>query len=166
MLGASESDVPKSVKGVGVKMDANDVLRYAIQIPCFLGLFEFKDLLDLNIVKNNVGFIVINNEHAIAVYITDETIDVLDPLGPTNVTTFGPICEFLAIHLPCKRLRMNSKLQSDSSNNCALFCLLFLFMRCHGHSFQDVLNTFNCDLEENDKIVKNMFQSIFTPVNK
>ena len=145
-------------------MDVNKVLQYGLQIPCFLGVYEFKDLLDINIVKNQLGFIVIHQEHAIAVYITDETIDVLDPLGPSNVDTFGPICEFLATHLPCKRLRINSKIQSDSSNSCALFCLLFLFLRCHGQTFQDIVGAFNCDLEQNEKLVKNMFDSVF--VNK
>ena len=142
-------------------MDANNILRYGVKIKCFLGVFQLADLPLLNIVKNDVGFIVIHQEHAIAVYITDRTIDVLDPLGPSNISTFGPICEFLNAHLPCKLLRMNSKLQSDTSNNCALFCLLFIYLRCHGHSFQEAVNIFTCSVDDNDQVVQKMFGSIF-----
>ena len=142
-------------------MDANSILRYGLQIPCFLGVFQLSDLSVLNVVKN-VCFIIIHEEHAIAVNITAETIEILDPLGPTNATTFHPVCQFLETHLPCKLLQMNSKLQSDTSSKCAIFCLLFLFLRCNNYSFQDAVNVFSCNYADNDRIAEEMFNSVFT----
>ena len=143
-------------------MDANSILKFGLQIPCFLGVFELSDLPVMNVVKHNVCFIVIHKNHAIAVYIATNTIDVLDPLGPTNIDTFKPICDFLDTHIPTKILRMNSKIQSDISKNCALFCLLFLYMRCNDYSFQDSVGVFSCDYIDNDKIAEDMFNSFFT----
>ena len=137
-------------------MDVNSILRYGVKIPCFLGVYGLSDLLNINIVSNNVGFIVVHNNHSIAVFITETTIDVLDPLGPTNKETFGPICEFLSSHLPCKLLRMNSKLQSDVSEKCALFCLVFLFLR-QCYSFHQSISFFTCDYVKNDETINNLF---------
>lgn len=142
-------------------MDANSIVHYGRKIPCFLGVYELSDMPHINIVSNNIGFIIVHNEHAMAVFITDSTIDVLDPLGPTNKETFGPICEFLSNHLPCKLLRMNSKLQSDDSKKCALFCLLFLFLRCQSYSFHDSISFFTCDYEGNDETIDDIFNRVF-----
>ena len=147
-------------------MEARHIQQYGSQIPCFLGVFQLSDLAVLNVVKNNVSFIVIHDNHAIAVNITSTTIDVMDPLGPSNFNTIRPICEFLAIHLPCKLLQMNSKLQSDTSEKCAVFCLLFLFMRCNNYSFQEAVNVFTCDYIDNDRISQEMFNLFFIPVSE
>ena len=142
-------------------MNANKILRYGLEIPCFLGVFQLPDLAKLNVVKNNVGFIVIHDDHAIAVFVTETSIDLLDPLGPQNNKTFIPICKFLSSHLPCKLLRINTKLQADSSSKCAEFCLLFLYLRCNNYSFHATVNLFTCEYDKNDQTVTNLFNMYF-----
>jgi len=138
------------------------VLEYGIKIPGFLGVFMVDDLPKINIVKHDISFVVIHHEHAIAVYITENEIDILDPLGPGNFTTFGPLCEFLGTHLPCKLLRMNTKIQSNTSDKCAKFCLTFLFLRRDGESFYESVAKLNCDKPDSDKTVDFLFDQIFT----
>ena len=142
-------------------MELSKIRNYGRQIPCFLGVFQAEDLLKLNITKNEIGFIVVEKEHAIGIYITKTTIDVMDPLGPENADIFSPICTFLAEHLPCKTLNMCSKIQADESQKCAKFCLLYLYLHCLGYSFTTIINYFSCDYMKNDDKVDALFDSFF-----
>ena len=142
-------------------MERNDILAVGRKITCYLGTFEISELDHLNIVKNDIGFIVIEQEHAVAVYITEKSIEVFDPLGLGNSAVFSPICAFLAEHLPCKSLQISAKFQSDLSNSCAKFCLIFLYLRCHGYPFHTVHNLFSCDLVSNEHKVDALFDSLF-----
>lgn len=151
------SVVPKNT------MDGKDVVRYGSRkIPCFLGVYQLTDLNALNIVKPNVSFIVIEQGHAVAVYITDISIDLFDPLGISNSRIFSPICFFLKNHLPCKKLNINSKIQSEKSSNCAKFCLIYLYLRCKKFSFQETVRLFSCKISENDEIVADLFKKYFS----
>ena len=142
-------------------MDGEDVLRYGRSIPCFLGVFELDDLLKLNVVKVEVGLIVIYNEHAIALYFTEDQVEIFDALGLENKNVLQTVCQFLKVHLPCKRLRLNTKIQSSGSQKCAYFCLVYLFFRCRSYTFDHILNLFSCDLKTNDERVSRLFKLHF-----
>ena len=142
-------------------MDGKDVLKYGKKIPCFLGVYLLKDVVTLNITKNDVSFIIIHNEHAVAIHITLTTIEVFEPLGFENKVIVEPICTFLKTHLPCKTLYINSKVQSDTSIDCAKYCLLFIYLRCKNYSFYKVLSLFSCDLEHNNIRLNKLFDRFF-----
>jgi len=148
------------------KMDGADVLRHGQKIRCFLGVFELADLAKLNIVKNNVSLIVIHNEHAIAIFCGLDQVEVFDPFGLEgrnfgNRQILDVVCGFLKEHLPCKSLRINTSIQSSGSQKCAYFCLVYLFFRCRGYTFGDVVNLFSCNLQENDRRVEELFNLHF-----
>ena len=143
------------------KMELANIIKHGLGIPKFLGTFLLKDLRSLNVVKNDVGFIIIYNHHAVAVYICENTIDIMDPLGFQSSEAFQPICTFLANHLPGKILRIASRIQSDFSDKCAKFALVFLYLRCTGYSFQSALQLYNLDYVKNDEKVDALFKSFF-----
>jgi len=142
-------------------MDVNDINSHGLNIPCFLGVFLIADLKNLNIVKNNVALIVVHQGHAIAVHITKTNIEVMDPLGMSNKKIFSPICLFLKNHLPCKKLLINSKIQSDGSDHCAKYCLVYLYLRCNHLSFHKIMLLFSCETNNNDFRVDKLFARYF-----
>jgi hypothetical protein len=142
-------------------MNAQIISKWSKQIPCFLGIYELKDLKYVNIVKNHVSFLVIHKEHAIGIYVDEKSVDIFDPLGVKNFLVYGPIYEFLAVHLPCKKLNLSLKLQSDKSIACAKFCLVFLMLRCQSYTFCEVINLFTIDTEKNEKKIEIFFNCLF-----
>lgn len=144
-----------------VIMDGAVVKKFGIKIRNFLGVFQMADLEKLNIVKNDIGFIIIHNEHAVAVYTDEYYIDVFDSLGLEDKSILSPICVFLKEHLPCKTLRVNTKVQDSGSNTCAKYALLYLLFRSRGHSFNKIVGLFTCDYSANDKKVKKLFKHFF-----
>jgi hypothetical protein len=142
-------------------MNSIDIKKFGSKIPCFLGCYSLKNLETVNIVKNNVGLIVINENHAIAIYITEKSIDVFDPFGNKNSKVFNPICKFLKLHLPTKILNFSAKIQAEKSNLCAKFCLVYLKLRCEGISFCEIIAYFTTELPHNDLIVTRLFKCLF-----
>ena len=142
-------------------MEPSKVLKHGLKIPGFLGTFPLKNLQNLNVVKNKVSFIVVNNQHAVAVYIDELTIDILDPLGFQHSEAFSTICSFLSDHSPGKTLRIGPKIQSDTSSKCAKFALVFLYLRSTGYSFMSTLQLYSHDQERNDDKVQSLFTTFF-----
>jgi hypothetical protein len=142
-------------------MEGEKINKYGLKIPCYLGTFIITDLVKLNIVKNDVSLIIIHEQHAIAVYITEQTIDLFDPLGPGNKKVYSPVFKFLKEHLPCKKLNICAKIQADKSNLCAYFALVFLKLRCKGYSFCEVINLFSGDTKKNDEKIISYFDCLF-----
>ena len=141
-------------------MELEDIVEFGTKIPCFLGVFFPEDLFKLNITKTKIGFICVSDEHAIAVFISDETIEVFDPLGPANAL-FSPLCQFLYNNLPCKTLKISGQIQSDTSSQCAQFCLIFLMLRCLGYDYETIASYYSCDLMANDDKASALFDNLF-----
>lgn len=55
----------------------------------------------------------------------------------------------------CKHFRWNSiQLQSESSDVCGQYCLMFLYYMSSGLGMEKFLNNFSADLEKNDELVR------------
>ena len=143
-------------------MNSIEINKFGMKIPCFLGCYSIIQLENVNIVKNNVGFIVINENHAISIYITDTSIDIFDPFGKNNRKVFSPICKFLKEHLPTKTLNFSAKIQAENSDLCAKFCLVFLKLRCEGFSFCEIIANFSTQYSNNDATVIDLFNCLFS----
>lgn len=148
------------------KMDANVVVKYGKKIPCFIGVFLIEGLKKLSVFKPYTCLIIITNSHAVALRFEANTIELFDPLGLKNTQNLCEIFKFLKRHLPCKRLVVNTKIQSNSSVQCAKFSLLFLFLRNKGYTFNDFLNLFSEDYNANDSKVRKYFKTFFTKRRK
>jgi hypothetical protein len=55
----------------------------------------------------------------------------------------------------------NIHIQSDSSETCGKFCVLFLCYRSRGMSFKNFLNLFSPELEYNEIFVDELFRKLF-----
>ena len=150
-----------NVVGVNGVMDGSEIKCFGRKIPCFLGVFKLDDLQKLNVVKNHIGFIIIHEGHAVALYTDENYIDVFDSLGLQNKSIISPICIFLKTHLPCKTLRVNTKIQGSGSENCAKYALLYLRLRSRGYSFNQITRLFSCDSVANDKRIRKLFNQCF-----
>lgn len=147
-------------------MDANVVVKYGKKIKCFIGVFLIEGLKKLTILKPHTCLIVIIKNHAIALRFEQNYIELLDPLGLKNAKILSPVFQFLKRHLPCKKLLVNTKIQSDSSSECAKFSLVFLYLRNHGFSYNDFLNIFSNDFANNDVKIKVYFDKFFVTSEK
>ena len=59
----------------------------------------------------------------------------------------------------CKSFRWNTvQLQSDTSDVCGQYCIMFLSYMCKGLGFEKFLDNFSKNLEKNDDIVRSFIQ--------
>ena len=55
----------------------------------------------------------------------------------------------------------NVTLQSNFSNVCGKYCLMYLYFKTQNYSLLDFVNNFSADRISNDKIVETMYQNVF-----
>ena len=61
----------------------------------------------------------------------------------------------------CKQFTWNTRpLQSDTSNVCGQFCIMFLNYMSRGNKMKDFINIFTTDLRRNDKIAKSYVERL------
>ena len=84
----------------------------------------------------------------------------MDSLGDALYFDSYGIPPFVADHIKrlrknCKQFRWNAvRLQSDSSDVCGQYCLMFLYFMSSGVGFQEFLNHFSADFDKNDELVQ------------
>ena len=142
-------------------MSVENVVNFGRKIKCFLGVFSPESLTNLHVLKNNTCFIIFSNSHAIGVRIESKRVEIFDPLGFQNSKTVNFLCIFLKRHLPCKLLFVNTRIQSDKSENCAYFVLVYLYLRAAGYSLAEYLTYFSENFSKNDSRVRSLFKSAF-----
>ena len=52
------------------------------------------------------------------------------------------------------------RLQAPDSDKCGKYCLFYTHVKCKGESFVDILAYFKANLDENEKLVDQYFQSL------
>lgn len=142
-------------------MDGENVVKFGVRISCFLGVFSVKHLKKMSVFKSRTCLIIIEKSHAIAVRFESSKVEVFDPLGLQNSESLNSFFSFLKRHLPCKKLILNTKVQANTSTQCAKFCLAFLYLRNHGYSFNKFLELFSENFKENDLIIRKLFANLF-----
>ena len=158
-MGGDEGGAEKGGMSVG------NVVKFGTRLNCFLGVFSPEMLKDLHVFKNNTCFIVFSESHALGVRIEPKRIEIFDPLGFKSSRTVNFLFQFLKRHLPCRLLFVNTKIQAESSENCAYFVLLYLFYREAGYSMAEYLNCFSENFSENDTRVRDLFRGAFLTRN-
>ena len=133
-----------------------------------LGVYAANSLPTSNFSKR-VGLIANTDEatspgkHWVSLFIPAKGLpEFFDPLAykPTHIHSYFE--DFLVNRGPAYKYN-TQKVQSDSSSNCGLFCIYFLYMRSRNIPFQDILRSFSPNLDENDsKAIDLIKQSIFS----
>lgn len=137
-----------------------DELKYIISLDNTMsravrGVYA-SDMLPIYNFSRNIGLIANTDEssapgqHWIAIFIPSEGLpEFFDPLAydPTHYLTHFE--DFLVNRGPTYKYN-TQKIQSDTSSNCGLFCIYFLYFRSRNVSFKDILKSFSLRLNEND----------------
>lgn len=92
----------------------------------------------------------------------NRTIELFDSLGGVVLQTNKFCQNFIQKHQPTRLITNNTQLQSNSSDVCGEFCLLFALHRSKGKSFQSFMKLFNpANKSVNDKIARYLFTQYF-----
>ena len=143
-------------------MDAKNLENYTKQLENFGGIFNLKQLRYVKIISYPVSLIIHIDEHWIAIFLTKEVVEVCDSNGYLkNKKLDRGLHKFLKCHLHNKQFMATPKLQSDSSTNCAIYVICYLYCR---HVLKKTLCDFTAlftnDLNLNFSIVSELFQEI------
>lgn len=94
-------------------------------------------------------------EHWCVAYYNQGELEFFDPFG-SPPQMYG--LEEVLAKRPFKRFTNNTLcVQNVTSKVCGHHCVLFSFLRCRGHSFNDILSLYDpADLDANDKLALNI----------
>lgn len=130
----------------------------------FIGVYPANKLLDINI-KN--GFYIANTSpdtskgvHWVSFFINSNCVEVFDTSG----ILFLKNKYFRKFLNKCNRKFIINKnmIQSPQSNVCGQYCVVFALYKACGKSLCTFLKLFSeSDLNQNDKLVLNIFQNNF-----
>ena len=107
-------------------------------------------------VYEDMGLFVVNldastgpGSHWVCLYLKPEISEYFDSLGnaPHKLESF-------LLDRGCQYIYNSKKLQSEKSDVCGDFCILFSFLRCRGITLEKFLSLFSDDLILNDEMVK------------
>ena len=145
-------------------MNAGNVEKLTKNLPNFIGIFDPKSLSQIKLLSYPVALIVLVEEHWISLYITEQSIEVMDSMGYFSKKEIDcSIQRFISAHLLNKSLISTPQLQADDSNLCALYAICFLFYRAlKCGSLCDFCKILTTNLSENCKIITNMYKKIKT----
>ena len=144
------------------KMNAENVERLTNKLDNFVGIFDIKMLPDLKIVSYPCSLIVLTDQHWISIFFSKNSIEIMDSMGYLSDTKFSRFLRiFLSSHLNEKTLTTTPQIQADDSNLCALYSICFLYFKTLGcGNLCDFCKLFTSDLEENCKIITQIFENV------
>ena len=123
-----------------------------------LGIFTQEELINLKHRSDKPAVIVnVGKEgqevgHWVAIY-TGEFSEFFDPLGKEPKYYSPAIDSFLSNRNQKQYIYSLTPMQGMNSISCGQFILYFLYYKCHGHSYSNILDTFTDNAEKNDELV-------------
>lgn len=148
-------------------MNTLELIHILDDLECFLGVFT-RDKLPTKKLSKPAG-VVINTdttdgpgEHWISCFFPkDSDAEYFDSYGLPPL--HEEVVDFLHLNSPRGFSYNSSTLQAANSNVCGNYCILFLYARCHGYKFSDVISVFSRNKNINDLLVK-IYTSEKTPI--
>ena len=135
--------------------------RYVKNLPDFGGIFFANDLKKTAVLSFPVAFLIYHEEHWLVAYLSEQSIELFDPLGCVTNSTFIFLQHFLRINLDKKILHASPRIQSATTSNCGQYCICFLYWRLNcGRDLESFLDLFSKDQHANSQTVANFFNSI------
>ena len=124
----------------------------------FAGILKLNDLDEISIFNFPISFISVLDNHWFAVFVSRESIEIFDSLGPeSKLFQNNHLNEFLCNNLINRNLKIFRQVQDVGSVYCGQFVLLFLKLRAH-MTFDEISTVFSNDFTENDKLVIKFLQ--------
>jgi len=130
-------------------------------LPNFGGIFYAADLGQIAVVSYPVGILIYSKEHWVSVYLSDEYIEVMDPLGFMYNSSFHFLHLFLKINMQKRELRCSPRIQAATFSNCGKYCIAYLYHRLLSHkNLSSFLKNFSADQTQNNLIINKLFKKI------
>lgn len=131
----------------------------------FIGAFTPNELDKLGKFKNEASFVINicpigSTCHWCSVYMDKQSIQYFDSSGTKSFLLNSKIKNFLLRQKRRKVFVNQTTIQSNTSELCGLFCIMFIFFISKGKTIKYFINKFNknVNLKENDKILLNLFK--------
>ena len=135
----------------------SEILSTLCLSPHFIGCFAQNSLAKLQL--SYPCYLIVNidskgeqGSHWLALRIDDKFFEIFDPLGFEIFNWKSVPCqllEFVHAHSKKKKVLISPRIQSDTSEICALYCCFFVFYR-NFNTFQTLCSLFSTNLSEND----------------
>lgn len=93
-----------------------------------------------------------SGQHWIAVF-TGKTPEFFDSLGHPPDYYRQDFESLMIIHGPAYRYN-TLPVQANGTSTCGQFCLYYIYQRCAGLAFQDIINHFSRDLNSNEAFIR------------
>jgi hypothetical protein len=130
-------------------------------LPNFGGIFYATDLHEIAIVDYPVGILIFSSEHWVAVYLDNDFIEVMDPLGFMYNSSFHFLHLFLKINMQKRELKCSPRIQAATFSNCGKYCIVYLFHRLlSDKNLTSFLKYFTANQTQNNQIIKKLFKEI------
>ena len=143
-------------------MDAESVNEHTKKFKHFGGIFKIDQLDRVKIISYPVALIIYQDNHWIAIYISEKVFEVCDSSGYLeNENLDKKLRRMLKLHLQNKKFTATPRLQSEKSDNCALYCICYLYIRLKlKKSLCDFTSLFSTDKNKNSSIITGLYRDI------
>ena len=140
----------------------NSIENLVKHLEHFGGIFQEKQLPSVRILSYPVSFIILVEQHWIAVFITEKTIEIIDSNGFLGLKSMSKnLRTFLMVHIRGKHFESTPKLQMDDSDTCGLFAVSFLYYRSKVNlTICNFCDYFSSDLRKNTSLISAIFCTI------
>ena len=131
----------------------NYLLTDPITAPHFRRVVSYDELSGY---EKETGFFVVNLDestgpgtHWVCLHLNNTRTEYFDSLGnePKKLVPF-------LSNLKCDYIYNIKQLQSNDSDVCGDYCVLFCYLRSRGYTFEQILDSFSHDLIQNDNLVR------------
>ena len=145
-------------------LSAQEIQKILNCCKSFLGCFASDQLESLSLSFFPCTFIVntdkngMSGTHWICIRISKRKVEMFDSLGLVYDNKLPiEILTFLQRFAVSRDIKLNKRLQPDSSVLCGFYCIFFIFLRqfC---SFSQIQKYFVDDLNKNEKIITKFFK--------
>ena len=147
----------QEIKGSKQGLSNRFLNRVLCDQPSFIGVFPQDYLLHVSFISFPVSLILnldVSSQpgsHWIGLYITNNSLEIYDSLGLDPTTwTRKPV-------ILLKEILITPRFQSDNSNLCGVYSVLFLTLR-NNYSFKNLCHLFSRDFNLNDTVLLSFFQ--------
>ena len=143
-------------------MDAESVNDYTKKLTNFGGIFSVNQLENIKIISFPVALIIHDNSHWVAIYLSENIVEVCDSSGYLKTEKLHTkLQKLLKVHFIDKKFFATPRLQSYKSRNCAIYCICFLFIRIRlKRTLCDFTSLFTTDKNVNCSIISNLLKEI------
>ena len=155
----------QEIKGSKQGLSNRSLNRVLCDQPSFIGVFPQDYLLHVSFISFPVSLILnldVSSQpgsHWIGLYITHNSLEIYDSLGldPTTWTRKPVILlKFIKKISKNREIFITPRFQSDKSNLCGLYSVLFLTLR-NNYTFKNLCHLFSRDFNLNDSVLLSFF---------